>query len=196
MRICLFGSAFDPVHLGHERMAISMLQRNYCDQLWFIPVRHHPFGKVVADTQHRLWMLENVIARQDEHIRQRLRVEKYELQQSHQNYSIETLQALSDQHPGHRFSWLIGSDNLQHFHRWKDYQELLDTFQVFVYPREGYGMEPWYDGMVVVRDVEEINVSSTQVRTLIAGNHDIAGLVHPDIAEYISEQRLYIDCSM
>lgn len=192
MHICLFGSAFDPVHIGHQYMAEQMLCLKLCDEVWFVPVNQHPFGKKVEANGRRVEMLKLVIREQSPDIREKLKICSYELEKDGKSYSFDTLESLATQYPEHTFSWLIGSDNLQHFHLWKDYSTLLEKYRVWVFPRKGFPMHPWYPGMNEVTGVEEIEVSSTQIRDRLAKKISITGLVHPEIERYIQENHLYL----
>src|SRR5689334_22148241 len=108
MKICLFGGAFDPPHLGHQRIAAEIIAQNLADEVWFVPVKTHSFGKPMTDPQQRLAMLQLI---QLPHTK----IETYELEQTGVNYTFNTLEALAKRYPEHEFSWVIGSDNLEKF---------------------------------------------------------------------------------
>lgn len=186
MRIGLFGGAFDPPHLGHLMVARILVQQKIVDEVWFVPVKQHPFGKKVEVNGHREVMLKLMIDGESN-----LKIERFELEHQEKSYSLHTLRSLSEQFPQYSFSWIIGTDNLADFHRWYQYEELLRVFSVIVYPRQGYDFVPMYDGMKAVKNMPEVDVSSTQVRELLKQGKGVTGLVHPAVAQYIQEQGLY-----
>lgn len=184
MHICLFGGAFDPPHVGHLQVAHSLLEKEICDEVWFVPVKQHPFGKEVQTNGHRVKMLELMLEPE-------MRVEEYELEHATKSYSFQTLEALSKQHPEHQISWVIGSDNLEKFHLWGDYQHLLEKYRVYVYPRKDFAFEPVREGMVCLENFPEVEVTSTRIRELLRQGKSVSGLVTKEVERYIRENELY-----
>lgn len=183
MHICLFGGAFDPPHLGHQQVAKALLEHKICDEVWFVPVKQHPFGKEVRTNGHRQKMLELVLE-------PKMRVEEYEMNHPGKSYSFDTLEALSKQYPEYSFSWVIGSDNVGKFHLWNNYMQLLKKYTVFIYPREGFEMFV-LKNMIPLTDFTEVTVSSTEVKKKLAKNQSISGLVDERVERYIRENNLY-----
>ena len=199
MRITLFGAAFDPPHLGHQAIATSLLLNKQTDAVWIVPVKEHPFGKRLVEEEHRLAMGQLLAESIRSAVRaekmslsaEQLRVETYELEQSGASYTFKTLIALSKKHPEHQFSFVIGSDNLKTFDKWDKYQEMLSRFPFFVYPRHGYPFEPLYQGMIPLREMEEVRVSSTLIRERVVNELSITDLVTPEVESYIRQHTLY-----
>lgn len=193
MNITLFGAAFDPPHVGHAAIVYAVLQHGIADQVWLVPVKEHEFGKKLAPEADRLQMVsllaEYVVEQGIE--QENVRVETYELDQPGVTYTHQTLRVMANLYPQHHFSFVIGSDNLERFHEWGDYQQMLSDFPFFVYPRAGYPLEPLYDGMQVLENVEPVVVSSTHVRAKVRAGESIAELVPAKIAEYVQEHELY-----
>ena len=186
MHIALFGGAFDPPHHGHQTIAKILIQQKVVDEVWFVPVKKHPFDKYVGEDRHRLAMLEFIV--RDE---QQLHIETYELDNSTKSYSYSTLQFLQTKFPEHRFSWIIGSDNVASFPQWFEFEKLLKTFTVLVYPRKGSEHVTLLSGMKWIKEVEPIDISSTMIRQKVQRGESIHGLVDPEVERYIREQRLY-----
>lgn len=194
MKIILFGGAFDPPHLGHQRIAKKLLEKGIADEVWYVPAKEHPFSKKMSSTEDRLKMLELSINGDS-----RIKIEKFELEKEGTSYSFETLDFLSQKYSDDDFSWLIGSDNLAKFHLWDDsqgrgYKELLAEYRFYVYPRVGSKMEPLYEGMIDLSEVEGIEPmgeSSTEVREKTISGESVENLVKKEVAEYIQEKELY-----
>lgn len=184
MNIAVFGGAFDPPHVGHQTIARELLQQHLAQEIWFLPVKYHPFAKNVTSEEHRFAMLQHLVE-------PGMKINTYELAQSETSYTYRTLKALSAQYPDHEFSFVIGSDNLQKFDQWDHYQELISEYPFFIYPRQGYSLRPLLSNMQVIEGVEEVAVSSTQIRQLVSRGEPIAGLVLPAVADYIAQHDLY-----
>ncbi|MBI5151609.1 MAG: nicotinate (nicotinamide) nucleotide adenylyltransferase [Candidatus Pacebacteria bacterium] len=182
MHLILFGGSFDPPHNGHLAIAQNIVDQNIADQVIFIPCANHPFAKEMSPAHYRLAML-NLLPN--------ITIDPYELNRKEKSYSFDTLRYFAEKHPQDEISWLIGSDQLQSFHKWHRYQELLDQFRVYVYPRANFPFEPLYSNMIPLREMEEINVSSTLVREAVHRGADIQSYVPHQITEYIRENALY-----
>ncbi len=188
MQVALFGGAFDPPHLGHQFITTTLLTQNLVDEVWYVPVKQHPFGKQMSADTARLDMLRLIVPESDP----RIKIETYELEKSGISYTLETFQYLSQKYPEHTFSWVIGSDNLPTFYKWLDiHQQLLD-YPFFVYPRQGFAMVPLYPNMTPLSGVKEVVLSSTQVRAAAKSGSSLTGLVDPAVAQYIEQHQLYV----
>jgi nicotinate-nucleotide adenylyltransferase len=129
---------------------------------------------------------------------QRIKIEHHELEKEGISYSRDTLDFLSAEYPQHTFAWVIGSDNLTDFHKWhdnqgRDFKDLLHHYPFYVYPRQGFPLDPLYDNMVPLKKVTEIAVSSTEVRDRVKAGQSIEHLADPAVAEYIHAQHLYVE---
>ena len=56
MKVALFGGAFDPPHIGHQRVAEEIIKREVADEVRFVPVKNHAFDKKMSSAEHRLAM--------------------------------------------------------------------------------------------------------------------------------------------
>jgi nicotinate-nucleotide adenylyltransferase len=199
MRVEVFGGSFNPPHLGHQQMTSSILKNEIADEVWYLPVALHDFGKEVIDPALRCAMLNLILPTKDEPFFEQVRVENCELRRGGVSYSAETLDYLSSRYPQHQFSFLIGSDNLAKFHLWDDqkgrnFNYLIDNYSVHVYPRSGHPFAPFYPNLVSLEGLPEVDVSSTQVRAALAAgvdNERLAELLDPKIINYIRERGLY-----
>ncbi len=192
--IALFGGGFDPPHVAHQSMPIFLIEHGYADQVWYVPVKHHPFGKVVSSDQNRLDMLNLVIThtlQTHPNLKDKIRVETWELQQEATSYAINTLRAMAKKHPQYKFRWLIGTDNLPKFHLWGKYQEILSDFGVLVYPRTNCPPEPLLQGMEFITDAPAVSISSTDIRQLAQADQPISQFVLSEVQQYISQKKIY-----
>lgn len=193
MKIGLLGAAFDPPHYGHWQVTETLLSSGRLDEVWWVPVQQHPYAKHMSPAIHRLAMVE--LALRDHlaahpELATKVKINTSELQTKQVSYSILTLDRLSQDHPDHQFSWIIGADNLAGFDRWQAYERIL-KYGVWVYPRPGFELTPILPGMNVLHDVPEVELSSTQIRSQAAEHHGITDLVTTSVAQYIKDQALY-----
>ncbi len=184
MHIMLFGGSFDPPHNGHNQIAHEVLAKKIANQVWFIPCYSHPFSKSLSPSLHRVQMISFLTNGS-------IFVDDYEVQKEGTSYSFDTLTYFKTNKPEHTFSWLIGSDQLVSFHKWKNYKELLGSTKVYVYPREGFPFDPLYENMIPLIDFPLITISSTMVRERVKNGKDFSGLVPKEVEEYIFENEMY-----
>ncbi len=86
---------------------------------------------------------------------------------------------------------MIGSDNLSTFHKWDQYEAMLSQFPFFVYPRHEFPFTPLRVGMISMKNMAEVRVSSTQIREKLKVGEVISELVPRSIVEYIADHKLY-----
>lgn len=184
MKITVFGGAFDPPHQGHLQIARELLKQKLADEVWFLPVKEHAFLKKLSAPAVRVEMLHNILE-------PGMKIEEFELNQTGTNFTYQTLCALKQKYPEHQFSFVIGSDNLTNFHKWNNFTELLEKFQVFVYPRQGFSLEPLYSNMHILHNVPAMAMSSSSVQKAILQTQPISHLVTLGVAQYIEENKLY-----
>lgn len=188
MNIELMGASFDPPHVGHNQIVVGLLAQNIFDEVWLVPAKKHAFAKSLSGEDHRLAMLQLFL---EDFKNDPVRIETYELEKDATSYSQETLTHFSQQRPLDTFAWVIGSDNLVNFPKWYKYLDMLQNFNVYVYPRPGYPMEPLLEGMVPLAGVKEVAISSTEIRNKLKLREDVTNLVGPRVAAYIAEHGLY-----
>lgn len=187
----LFGS-FNPIHYGHLTLAKHMIDNGYVDEVWFVVSPQNPFKPLstLADARHRLAMARLAIAGYNN-----LCVSDIELSLPIPSYTVDTMRALVNDYPNCKFSIIMGADNLASLHGWKDSSELLRNFRILVYPRPGWDCNELKNnivGDIVLTEASQLEISSTKIREMIAGNQSIESMVDKSVAEYISKNRLYI----
>jgi len=199
MKIIVFGGTFNPPHLGHQLMIEQVLGKSIAnlvfDQLWLLPVGQHSFAKQFVSNEHRLAMLELIkqaIYEKNPVLQDKIFIEKYELERAEESQTFATLEALSKQYPQHQFSFLIGSDNLEKFHLWHDYQLMLSKYPFYVYPRIDFAFQPLYEGMIALDGFPKMQVSSTQVREAFTNKTSLDGLLNVKVIEYIKDNKLFV----
>jgi nicotinate-nucleotide adenylyltransferase len=89
----------------------------------------------------------------------------------------------------------MGSDNLEHFHKWKNYEAILAHYQIYVYPRtRETGELPFLDHPhVTVFNAPFLDISATYIRETIREGHSVRYLVPDGVREYLDASRAYLD---
>lgn len=190
--IGLFFGSFNPIHLGHKQLAEYIFEYSGVDEIWFIvsPVNPLKERSELIDEHFRLRMIELATEGKDY-----LKVSDIEFDMPKPSYTINTLQTLSEKYPEDNFILLIGSDNMQIFDQWKDYQTILEEYSILVYPRKGFDYEQFeeiYPDMHILEEAPFFEISSTEIRELIKNNQDASQWLHPDVYQFIKENNLYL----
>jgi nicotinate-nucleotide adenylyltransferase len=185
----LYFGSFNPVHNGHLEIAKYFLEHEGLDEIWFIVSPQNPLKESIdlADEKHRLEMMRLAVASEP-----RFKVSDVEFSMPKPSYTIDTLEFLSQKHPERRFVLIIGSDNLEELHLWKNYQQILSKYQILVYPRKREFSNPYDDEPnVKITQAPLIEISSTQVRSLLKGKINVNALIPSGVQNHISKHRLY-----
>jgi len=185
MKVALFGGAFDPPHLGHQRIVEEMITHSIVDEVWYVPVYKHPWEDrlekwQMATYEHRKKMVKLILSS---------KTHLYEYQDV--SFTYPTLLQFAHNYPEHDFSWIIGADNLSTFGDWDYYQEIINEFEVYVYPREGFELKTDLQGMNLLIDFPKVVASSTMVKKKIKASESISQLVDLKVERYISDNKLY-----
>lgn len=171
LRIGLFFGSFNPIHNGHIGIARYLLDKGYCDKLWFVISPCNPFkvNQALLSEQDRLEMVKTAIADDG-----RMYACDIEFSMPKPSYTVDTLRLLSSRYPDFLFRLVIGGDNLCSFHLWKDYQWIRTHYPLLVYPRKGfeYSGEDYPDVFFV--DAPLFPYSSTEIRDKVRSGENIA----------------------
>jgi len=190
MHIGLFFGSFNPLHIGHLAIAGYMAQFTELEQVWLVVSPHNPLKekKSLLKGHHRLAMIQEAIDKMPY-----LKGSDVEFKLTQPSYTVHTLIELEERYPQHRFSVIMGMDNLESLHKWKNYEVILERHKIFVYPRPGHhaGQFEGHSSVHIVEDVPLMEVSSTFIRKAAANDIDVRFLM-PDAAyDYMQEMRFY-----
>jgi nicotinate-nucleotide adenylyltransferase len=209
MRLGIFGGSFDPVHNGHLALARACLRQAALDEVWFTPAAIQPLkheGPHATDAQ-RVEMLQLAIdtapSEPSEPGRPRprpsWRICTLEIDRGGLSYTIDTLRQLHTEIPDAELFFLIGSDTLRDVARWKEPREIFRLATPLVVHRAGESA-PDLAALAslcqettqpIVIDMPAVEVSSTEIRRLIARGEPIDTLVPAAVAAYIGKESLY-----
>lgn len=160
------------------------------DQVWFVVSPHNPLKNraTLANDFDRLHMVTLAI---DDN--PRLRVSNIEFSLPKPSYTIDTMAYLHEKYPDHTFSLIMGSDNLESIHKWKNYNVLLERYTIHIYNRPGSaaGITPEHAKDVRFHDVPMLDISSTFIRGRIAEGLSIRYMVPESVYQFLDGSRLY-----
>jgi len=183
MKIGIFPGSFNPVHIGHLALANYVVEYGEFDEVWFMITPHNPLKKKseLMDQEIRLAWLEKAIGDYP-----KFKTCTIEWGMPQPTYTINTLQKLRIMFPENTFELIIGSDNWETFHRWKDYQLILKNFRTWIYPRLGAGKTIFnHPNVNMVKGAPKMEISSTFIRKSIRRGKDVRFLLPSGIYEDI-----------
>ncbi|AYN06011.1 nicotinate (nicotinamide) nucleotide adenylyltransferase [Flavobacterium sp. 140616W15] len=191
MKIGLYFGTFNPIHVGHLIIANHMAEHADLDQVWMVVTPHNPLKKkdTLLDDYHRLQMVHLATDSFD-----KLKPSDIEFKLSQPNYTVNTLVHLQERYPNHEFSLIMGEDNLKTLHKWKNYEIILQDYDIYVYPRissEVENLELKNHPKIHLIDAPIVEISSTFIRNNIKEGKNIQPLLPEKVWEYIDHNNFY-----
>ena len=207
--IGIFGGSFDPPHFGHIKSALALLDYFEFEQIRFVPCQQSPHkNSIYASAQDRWQMLSLICDRHD-----KLMLDDCELNRKPPSYTIDTLIELREKFGEQQSLVLIlGVDAYLKFCQWHRYEEILFYSHILLMQRPGYSLpeticEKNYletymvkeikllennpCGKIFLSDMKKINISSTEIRKIIADGDQPRYTMPGNIWNYIKRNKLY-----
>ena len=187
IKTVIFGGSFDPIHVGHVSLASEVIASGLANEVWFMvsPQNPHKEQQNLTDENVRLEMVRLAI-QGNEHFK----ACDFEFNLPRPSYTRNTLNALEGSFPDREFVLLVGADNWEKFDRWYKHGEILERYGIIVYPRDNSNVPMLPDGVKWL-SARLHDVSSTQIRGIVAQGGDISGLVTADVKDFIDKSGLY-----
>lgn len=189
MKIGLYFGTFNPIHIGHMVIANHMAEYSGLDQIWMVVTPHNPHKQknTLLDDYHRLHMVN--LATEDF---PKIRPSDIEFKLPQPNYTVTTMAHLQEKFPQHVFSLIMGEDNLNSLHKWKNYEVLLQNHDIYVYPRlSADASELKNSPKVHLIDAPIIEISSTFIRESIRNKKNVKPLLPVKVWDYIDHNLFY-----
>jgi len=202
-KIGLYFGTFNPIHVGHLIIANYMADTTDMDEVWMVVTPQNPLkekSSLLAD-YHRLALVRVGIENNP-----KLKASDIEFQLPLPNYTATTLAYLKEKHPNKEFSLIMGEDNLRTFHKWYNYDRILENHEIYVYPRaltiqeieemdaavskdkNGFNTHPHVH---MCNDVPVMKISSSFIRKLIREKKDVQYLLTEPVHKYLDEMNFY-----
>ena len=187
---CFFGT-FDPIHNGHIKLIDFFVNETDLDEVLIIITPLNPLkSKSITTKEDRLKMAEISLLN-----KKNIRISKIEFLMNKPNYTINTLNELSRLNPENKFVLIIGEDNLTRFNEWKNHEKILESYNLYVYPRKNDFSIPkefLNNPNIKLFNAPLFKISSSQIRKNLEENMDVIDLIHPKVYKYIKENKIYI----
>ncbi len=207
--IGILGGTFDPVHHGHLRLALEMLEGLKLDEVRLVPARQPPHrGVPSASAEDRRAMLEAALANTPG-----LRLDVRELTREGPSYTVDTLTSLRRELPGPSLCLIIGMDAFRELDTWHRWEALLDLAHIGIAQRPG-ALRPNSGpvaallrdrhtddpavlgeaccGRVIVRETPLLDISATRIRRLLAAGRNPRFLLPDAVLDVIHQRGLYL----
>jgi nicotinate-nucleotide adenylyltransferase len=185
----LYFGSFNPIHNGHLIIANQMLVNSDLEEIWFVISPHNPLKEKASllDDHHRLALVKIAI---DDN--PKFKACDIEFNMPIPSYTIHTLVTLEEKYQNRSFGLIIGSDNLHSFEKWFNYEQILNNYELYVYPRPNYiGCQLKNHPSVKWINAPLIEISSSYIREC-ANNHKSIRYLLPDkVIDYIIEMHFY-----
>ena len=187
-KIGLYFGSFNPIHIGHMAIANYMLEFTDLDKIWFVVSPHNPLKdkKSLLADYHRLEMVH--LAINDDYD---MHASNIEFNMPQPSYTIDTLTYLQEKYPKNHFVILMGGDSLQNIHKWKNYQQLLQQYELYVYSRPGAQLPNDLKGNIKIFQAPQMEISASFIRKAIKEGKDIRYFLPNKVWEYIQEMHFY-----
>ncbi len=200
-KIGVLGGTFNPIHLGHLIVAEDIREKLGLREVLFIPAGQ-PWLKLkeekhVSAAEHRLAMVRLAVASN-----RYFKVSTMEIDRPGPSYSIDTVSELKSKlGAGAEIYFIVGPDALAKFALWKDPARLLEACHVVGIGRPGPAQTdlraletslPGVSHRIILIDVPQIDISSTDIRSRVSQGLSIRYLVPEAVEKYIAEHRLYL----
>jgi nicotinate-nucleotide adenylyltransferase len=191
MKIGLYFGTFNPIHIGHLIIANHMAEFSDLEQVWMVVTPHNPHKKknTLLDDYQRLHLVH--LATTDY---PKIKPSDIEFKLPQPNYTVNTLAHLNDKYPQHEFCLIMGEDNLNSLHKWKNYEFILEHHNIYVYPRIADEFEKSLlenHPHVHKIDAPIVEISATFIRESIKKNKNIAPMLPSKVWDYIADSNLF-----
>lgn len=188
-KIGLFFGSFNPVHVGHMIIANFMVEHSDLDMIWMVVSPHNPHKdkKSLAKDHDRLHLVNLAIG---ENIK--IKASDIEFKLPKPSYTIDTLTYIKEKYPNKEFCLIMGGDNLGTFHKWKNYEMILNNHKIFVYQRPNYDLGELQDHeSITILDAPLLSISASYLRKQLKEGKSIQYLVSDKVYEYLNDSPLY-----
>lgn len=188
MKVGLYFGSFNPIHTGHCIIANHLINDTSLNQVWFVVSPQNPFKSQnsLLNEYHRLHMVQVAIEGEIS-----LRASDIEFQLPRPSYTIDTMTYLQEKHPSHNFSIIMGSDSFQNLKNWKNYQQLISRFEIYIYLRPGFEIKDINLENIHVVNAPLLQISSTHIRENVRMKKSIRYLVPDKVKEEIERNSYY-----
>ena len=190
-KIGLFFGTFNPIHNGHIKLASFFHKNSELNFIWFVITARNPWKKTtdLLDETERLKIVSQALVSHP-----KFKVNTIEFKLPKPNYTYTTLTKLKKQYPDKVFKLILGADNLISFDKWKNYDKILNEFELLIYPRKIDKPIPkkfLEHSKILWPKAPNLIISSSEIRKKIQEGTDVGTQIPIKSWEYIKENNFY-----
>lgn len=189
MKIGLFFGSFNPIHIGHLALANYIAEYANIDELWFVISPQNPWKQQssLLDDYHRLELVHRAIEDYP-----KFRASDVEFALPKPSFTATTLAYLQEKFPMHTFSLIMGGDNLETFHKWKNHEAILEHYTIIVYPRPGCSDGQFTNHPKIQKvNAPNIEISSSFIRSALKEGKNVFAFMPCKVWKYVDEMNFY-----
>lgn len=189
MKVGLFFGSFNPVHIGHMLIADYLIHNSDLDQIWMVVSPHNPLKtkKSLAKDYDRLHLVQ--LATEDN---PGIKASDIEFGLPKPSYTVDTMAYITEKYPQHEFYLIMGGDSLGSFKKWKNYEVLLEKYNILVYQRPSYDLGDLADhDSISILDSPQFEISATYVRERLKNKKSVRYLVPDAVNAYLEQHPIY-----
>ncbi|PTD31503.1 nicotinate-nucleotide adenylyltransferase [Mycoplasma leachii] len=183
-KIALFGGSFDPIHTDHVNIIRTCYEKLNFDEVWLIPTYLNPFKtKQNSSIKDRLNMLD-IIKNKFDYVK----IYNYEIKNQKSTPTYQTVKHILKTNKNDSFSFIMGSDQLDRFEEWNNFNELIQIIDFKIFKRnENYNKTILNKYHLELFEFENNHLSSTDIRNLKHLDKQIK-----DINDYVNYNLMYL----
>jgi nicotinate-nucleotide adenylyltransferase len=189
MKIGLFFGSFNPVHTGHLIIANFMATQTDLDKVWLVVSPQNPLKpkKTLARDHDRLHLVRLGIGDNP-----RVEASNVEFGLPKPSYTIDTLSFLKEKYPDREFALIMGGDNLASLQQWKNYEQILANYEIYIYKRPAVDLGALATHPhIKICEAPLLDISATYIRECIRTHKSVRYLVPDAVFEYLEGSSLY-----
>ncbi len=189
MKIGLFFGSFNPVHIGHLIIANHMATQTDLQKVWLVVSPQNPLKpkKTLARDHDRLHLVQLGIGDNPQ-----LEASNIEFSLPKPSYTVDTLAVLKEKYPQHEFALIMGGDNIASLHLWKNYEQILAHYDIYVYKRPSYELgDLATHPRIRICEAPLLDISATYIRECLQQGKSVRYLVPNEVHEYLESSVLY-----
>ncbi len=190
MKVGIFSGSFDPIHTGHAMVANYAAQWLDLAEVWIMVSRLNPFksNSLPESDTHRINMAELAVKDTP-----KVKASDFELGLPLPSYTYLTLSRLRERYPDNEFVLIIGSDNWNNFSKWRNSDDIIREFPIYIYPRPGYPLvkETLPENVKLMENVPLASISSSFIRESVKEGKNLNHFLPEGVFDYILKNSLY-----
>jgi nicotinate-nucleotide adenylyltransferase len=166
-KIGLLGGSFNPPHQGHVHISNLAKKHLNLDEIWWILTKNNPFKdkNLYEDYEIRLKKCQAIVANE----------KNTKIMAFDEVFTIDLVKKLHKNYENVKFTWIMGADNFENLHLWKDFEILIKMIDFAAFSRQNHLknlknsqafeiMKKTPECKLTIFETENLDISSTQIR--------------------------------